>query len=528
MTRRILPFDRNIVPQETGFWCGPASAQIVLNSRGIHVPESELAREIGTHTGGTDHVGLIVQRTLNRRLPEAQYQVVQMPNDPPTPTQQSALFSNITRSIDAGYGLVVNWWAPPNNYPRGILGSPSPNYGRIGGLVKHYVTYMGYDSGDIKGVFVVDPGFAPFEGFFVSAHQAGTLIPPMGYAFSAAAKPAVTQGNPLEILISAMRNGVSRERYSALLPSVQEALVRCHCDNPNRISSWMAQVGHESNGLLWFRELWGPTPDQLTYEGRKELGNTIPGDGRRFLGRGPIQLTGRGHYQRLSDWAYDQKLVPARNFFTDNPEQLESDKYGFLGVIWYWTVARPTINTMSDHKDLEGVTRAINGGLNGLTDRRNRWNHCLSLGDSIMGILPKETITVTPPKEPAPEEISDEKQQVSVAELLNDVRDLKRALLEKVPSQSRYRHDNEDLWTTIEFIRNADAMIHEEYAERLALLGEPWYVQRITRNARRGDRIAYSVFERIDSKVLRELGISASQVEKEFNEAGKYETEYKD
>ena len=55
----VLPYDHSIVPQETGYWCGPAATQVVLNSRGIYVAERDLARSIGTHTGGTDYVGLM-------------------------------------------------------------------------------------------------------------------------------------------------------------------------------------------------------------------------------------------------------------------------------------------------------------------------------------------------------------------------------------------------------------------------------------------------------------------------------------
>src|SRR5258705_2022677 len=65
----VLPYDHSIVPQETGYWCGPAATQVVLNSRGIYVAERDLARSIGTHTGGTDYVGLI-ERDLDRRLPQ--------------------------------------------------------------------------------------------------------------------------------------------------------------------------------------------------------------------------------------------------------------------------------------------------------------------------------------------------------------------------------------------------------------------------------------------------------------------------
>ena len=45
---KVLPYDHRIVPQETGYWCGPAATQVVLNSRGIFVEERVLAQEIGT------------------------------------------------------------------------------------------------------------------------------------------------------------------------------------------------------------------------------------------------------------------------------------------------------------------------------------------------------------------------------------------------------------------------------------------------------------------------------------------------
>jgi len=524
---KILPFDKPSVAQETGHWCGPASAQIVLASRGIFVPETELAREIGTHTGGTDHIGWIVDRTLKRRVPEAGYQAVPLRQDPPTKEQRDLLWERIIRSIDAGWGLVQNWVAPPSNYPRAVKGSRPFHYS--GGTIYHYVTLMGYDTRE-HAVFIIDPGFSPFWGW-ISAAQNATLIPPKDYAWPSAVpalKSQPAQRDPLDILIACMGNTVSRDRYRALLPHVQKALVDCQCNNVNRISMWMAQCGHESVGLKYFRELWGPTPDQMTYEGRKELGNTQPGDGRKFLGRGPIQLTGRLNYTRMNQWAFERGYVSSPTLFVNTPEKLEEDQYSFLGVIWYWTVARSNLNTLSDAKDLEGATRAINGGLNGLPDRRNRWNHCLSLGNTIMGILPPTT-------EEAIEKKAEEKvpptlplETPTIEELARDVELLKSTLLDLVPSQSRYAHDNEDRWNTVQLIRNIDAMIHEEYAERLALLGDPWHIQRIARNARRGDRTAHSIFKRIDPKALQELGIEPSEVEQDYQAAEKDPIEYED
>ena len=100
---KVLPYDHSIVPQETGYWCGPAATQVVLNSRGIYVAESDLARSIGTHTGGTDYVGLI-ERDLDRRVPQAGYMSVYMPNDPPTSAQRERLWRDLVRGINAGWG----------------------------------------------------------------------------------------------------------------------------------------------------------------------------------------------------------------------------------------------------------------------------------------------------------------------------------------------------------------------------------------------------------------------------------------
>jgi len=271
---------------------------------------------------------------------------------------------------------------------------------------------MGFAEGDAardvpgnRAVWVADSAnFGGIQGFWISAWQAATLIPPKGFGWASNA-PVVTgpppASGPVEVdrvaLLSDVMGGtVSRERYAELLPHVADALIRSDCFTVNRIAQWVAQIGHESVGLKFWRELWGPTADQRSYEGRKDLGNNQTGDGQRFLGRGPIQITGRHNYGVLSAWSHDRGYVDSPTYFVDNPQLLESDQYGFLGAIWYWTVARANINSMADRRDLEGVTRAINGGLNGLADRRARFDRALSRGDALLSL-------VTAPDEPAPE-----------------------------------------------------------------------------------------------------------------------------
>ncbi|OCB43661.1 hypothetical protein A5721_23840 [Mycobacterium vulneris] len=192
LTTRVLPYDRSITPQDTGYWCGPASAQVVLNSRGIKVDESVLAREIGTTTNGTDNVGLI-ERVLDKRLPEAKYTSIYPGGTRigsaarPAADRKTEFWWNVVRSIDNGYPVILNFVAPPNNKPRGVKGSANPAYG--GGTTYHYVTAAGWSDEGNNGrpaLWIADSGFRPF-GYWIDFEQAFSLIHTdlyKGYAFA--------------------------------------------------------------------------------------------------------------------------------------------------------------------------------------------------------------------------------------------------------------------------------------------------------------------------------------------------------
>lgn len=184
MTQKVLPYDRGIVGQERNYDCGPASAQNVLSSR-LKVSETDLIRTIGTTVNGTDYVGLI-QKDLNRRVPDAKYVSVYLDkHDPPTGAEFELFWLNVKTSIDSGWGAVLNWVSPPGNRPVAIMGSTSPNY--RSSTVYHYVAAMGYDDNyDGKGgraIWIADSGFAPF-GYWVTAQKACSLITPKGYTYA--------------------------------------------------------------------------------------------------------------------------------------------------------------------------------------------------------------------------------------------------------------------------------------------------------------------------------------------------------
>lgn len=141
-------------------------------------------------------------------------------------------------------------------------------------------------------------------------------------------------------------------------------------DKPHRLAQFLAQVLHESGGLRYDREIWGPTAAQKRYEGRKDLGNTVKGDGKKFMGRGPIQLTGRANVTKFYKWCVARGYGPPD--FVANPELLNTDPWEGLSAIWFWSVGNQTgksLNLLADENNIEQITKKVNGGLNGYDER---------------------------------------------------------------------------------------------------------------------------------------------------------------
>lgn len=123
-----------------------------------------------------------------------------------------------------------------------------------------------------------------------------------------------------------------------------------------RAAAFLAQVLHESGGLRYFEEI----ASGAAYEGRRDLGNTQRGDGRRFKGRGPIQLTGRSNYSWASK-ALGIDLIA-------HPQRAAEHKIGWRIAGLYWKSRG--LNELADRGDFQQITRRINGGFNGDADRR--------------------------------------------------------------------------------------------------------------------------------------------------------------
>ncbi len=96
--------------------------------------------------------------------------------------------------------------------------------------------------------------------------------------------------------------------------------------------------------------------------GRKNLGNTNPGDGWRFRGRGIKQLTGRDNYRRFSRaWLGDESLL-------ENPDRVANPDGAVASAIWFWRANG--LNEIADRGSVDAVTKVVNGGTIGLSDRK--------------------------------------------------------------------------------------------------------------------------------------------------------------
>ena len=197
----------------------------------------------------------------------------------------------------------------------------------------------------------------------------------------------ITEQQLLQILPNAGRQA------GVFVPVLNTAMNRYGIVGTARAAAFIAQVGHESGQLMRLVEnlnysaeglmkTWpsrfdlvrataaARNPEQIAnivYGGR--MGNTAPGDGWKYRGRGLIQVTGKTNYAACGE-ALGVDLI-------NQPELLERPQYAALSAAWFWSVNG--LNTLADAGDLKGVTRRINGGLNGQADRQALYDKALKV-----------------------------------------------------------------------------------------------------------------------------------------------------
>lgn len=147
------------------------------------------------------------------------------------------------------------------------------------------------------------------------------------------------------------------------LPHLNAAMQAYGIDTALRTAAFIAQLAHESGEFRWMEEIWGPTAVQLRYEPptdlARRLGNAQAGDGKRFKGRGPIQITGRFNYQTYGD------LLGIA--LASDPAKAATPEVAFATAGLYWQ--HNGLNELADTGQFITITKRINGGTNGLADR---------------------------------------------------------------------------------------------------------------------------------------------------------------
>lgn len=153
--------------------------------------------------------------------------------------------------------------------------------------------------------------------------------------------------------------GLGANEAARLVKGCNEAMIRGKITTAKRAACFLAQVGHESVSLRYRAEIGGSSARYAPYYGRTF-----------------IQITWKSGYQAFGRW------LGVGEKFVNTPSLLERDEYVWLGPIWYWSTN--DLNRYADRDDFEGLTRAINGGLNGYEDRKQRWARIKQLGDAIL------------------------------------------------------------------------------------------------------------------------------------------------
>ncbi|GAA4322615.1 hypothetical protein GCM10023149_23070 [Mucilaginibacter gynuensis] len=207
-----------------------------------------------------------------------------------------------------------------------------------------------------------------------------------GFFYSGSGVVPFTSAAPVTLDAAKIKaaTGSTLNNAQKFLPYITAACTKYHINTPIRQLCFLAQLGHESAGLFFTEEL----ASGRAYEGRTDLGNTHPGDGIRYKGRGLIQITGRGNYQWLGtdfgeDFVNNPPLLGGKNIDVCSPQQL---KYAALSAGWFWN--NRALNAIADniniHTSIEErpnldhfklITRKINGGYNGLSDRVSRYKN---------------------------------------------------------------------------------------------------------------------------------------------------------
>ena len=167
--------------------------------------------------------------------------------------------------------------------------------------------------------------------------------------------PGPTTGGISKAQLLQIMPNLGSAKADQYLPYLNQAMIQGGINTPQRQAMFLAQLAHESGQLRYFEEI----ASGAAYEGRTDLGNTQPGDGVRYKGRGPIQLTGRNNYRAAGNALGVD--------FENNPTLVATPEWGFKVAVWFWNSRN--LSAAADRGDFDYTTYRINGGYNGNSAR---------------------------------------------------------------------------------------------------------------------------------------------------------------
>jgi len=230
------------------------------------------------------------------------------------------------------------------------------------------------------------------------------------------------------------------KRPAQLVKQLNTMLPRYSIDTPVRIAAFIAQCAHESNQFnvkeenlnyskaalkKVFRKYFdnaelsqfARNPEKIAnrvYSNRMNNGNEASGDGYRFRGRGYIQLTGRSQYEEFAK--------EIGKSLDETIEYVETYEGALESACWFWK--ENNINNYADSLDIKGMTRRINGGYNGLSDRIEYWNKALE----IFGVQEKTKSSPVPKNKPNSKTKTKIRRTLSIGDRGKDVKELQERL----------------------------------------------------------------------------------------------------
>ena len=269
---------------------------------------------------------------------------------------------------------------------KGVKRSMALQKGSSGNEVKRWQAFLiskGYMGGKPDGVFGAGTAKATME--FQQAHGLvpNGIVGPETLAeaqelsgeAAATARPVTSGGlgDFTESMLKQVMPGITAANCAGYLPYLKQAMNEFEINNPARAAAFLSQLAHESGQFKFMMEIWGPTPAQKRYEPpgdlARQLGNTVAGDGKRFKGRGPIQLTGRANYKTYGELLGVDLIT--------NPDRAAEKDVAFRTAGLYWKKNR--LNELADKQWFLTITKRINGGYNGLDDRAKYYERALSV-----------------------------------------------------------------------------------------------------------------------------------------------------